>query len=77
MEEIIGINDEKISYEQNAEGKYNLAIKHDRRSYRTGFIYDSIKLLNEYQLRVSQSDEQGIRTHCRLWLHSSSPVVHV
>lgn len=59
MEEIIGIDDEKISFEQNAEGKYNLMIKHDKRSYRTGFIYDSIKLLNKYQLRVSQSDEQG------------------
>lgn len=59
MEEIIGIKDEKISFEQNAEGKYNLMIKHDKRSYRTGFIYDSIKLLNKYQLRVSQSDEQG------------------
>ena len=59
MEEITGIRDEKISFEQNAEGKYNLMIKHKKCSYRTGFIYDSIKLLNRYQLRVSQSDEQG------------------
>ena len=59
MEEITGIKGDKISFEQNAEGKYDLMIKHDKRYYMTGFIYDSIKLLNEYQLRVSQSDEQG------------------
>jgi hypothetical protein len=75
MEEIIGINDEKISYEQNAEGKYNLAIKHDRRSYRTGFIYDSIKLLNEYQLRVSQSDEQGNKKYGLIAVCGSTQVV--
>jgi len=59
MEEITGIKGDKISFEQNAEGKYDLMIKHDKRYYMTGFIYDSIKLLNDYQLRVSQSDEQG------------------
>lgn len=59
MERIIGADDGRLYYEQNAEGMYNIMIKHKGRSYCTGFIYDSFKLLNKYQLRVSQTDSQG------------------
>ena len=59
MEVITGVNNDKLSFEQNAEGKYDIMITHDKKKYRTGFIYDSIKLFNEYQLRVSQADSEG------------------
>ena len=59
MEVITGVDDNRLSYEQNAEGKYDIMITHNEKKYRTGFIYDSIKLFNKYQLRVSQSDSEG------------------
>lgn len=60
MEVIItDVNGNKLSYEQNAEGKYNIEIIHHWQVFRTGFIFDSIKLLNKYQLRVSQTDSEG------------------
>ncbi len=59
MEVITGVNDNRLSFEQNAEGKYDIMITHDKKKYRTGFIFDSIKLFNEYQLRVSQTDSEG------------------
>ncbi|MBQ9671721.1 MAG: hypothetical protein IJV34_02565 [Prevotella sp.] len=61
MELIIGIIHDSLSFEQNEEGKYDIMITHDKKQYRTGFVYDSIKLLNEFQLRVSQTDSEGNR----------------
>lgn len=59
METIIGVNYDKLSFEQNEEGMFDIMIKHNNNNYRTGFVYDSINLLNQYQLRVSQTDSNG------------------
>lgn len=60
MEVIIGIYDNKLSFEQNVEGKYNIMItRREGNRYRTGFLFDSIKLFNENQLCVSQTDDRG------------------
>ena len=57
MKVITGVDDNRLSYEQNAEGKYDIKItSYDRKNhYRTGFIFDSIELMNPYLLRVSQT----------------------
>jgi hypothetical protein len=70
METIIGISDKILSSEQNAEGKYDVMIKRNNINYRTGFIFDTIKVLGEYTLRVSQTDldgnkKYGVITVCR------------
>lgn len=59
METIIGVSDKKLSSEQNTEGKYDVMIRRKDGNYRTGFIFDTIKLLGEYTLRVSQTDSDG------------------
>ena len=59
METIFGISDKILSSEQNAEGKYNVMIKRNNTYYTTGFIFDTIKVLGEYTLRVSQTDLDG------------------
>lgn len=61
METIVGSNFNCYSYEQNADGKYDVGIEFPREGtkYRTGFIFDSIKLMNEFLLRVSQTDANG------------------
>jgi len=59
METITGIFEDRLSSEQNAEGKYDVMIKRKDRNYRTDFIFDTIKLLGEYTLRVSQTDSDG------------------
>ena len=67
MEVVIGICEDKLFYEQNEEGKYDIMIVHKgnkysdykEKKYRTGFIFDSIKLFNAHHLRVSQTDSEG------------------
>lgn len=63
MEAVIGIDEDKLFYEQNAEGKYDIMIvhkeKYKEKKYRTGFVFDSIKLFNAHHLRVSQTDSEG------------------
>lgn len=62
MEVVIGSRQDYFSYEQNAEGKYDIMITppyEKNEKCRTGFFFDSIKLMNEYILRVSQTDSEG------------------
>jgi hypothetical protein len=54
------IDNNKVSSEQNAEGMYNVMIvQRDKRKFRTGFIFDSIELIGEKALLVSQTDSDG------------------
>ena len=71
MEVITGVWREKLSYEQNAEGKYDIMITHDKKKYRTGFIFDSIKLLNNAHLRVCQTDSKGNKKYGLIAIHST------
>ena len=60
MEIITGVYQDRLSFEQDENGKYDVLLNYDdERKYRTGFVYDSIKLLNEYLLRVGQIDSEG------------------
>ena len=56
METITGIFQDRLSSEQNADGKFDVMIKRDKGTYRTGFIFDSIKLMSEYAIRTCQID---------------------
>ena len=59
MESITGICEERLSFEQNEEGMFDVMIIHDNKQYRTGFIFDDIKVMSEFQLRVCQTDYKG------------------
>ena len=59
METITGIFQDRLSSEQNADGKFDVMIKRDKGTYRTGFIFDSIKLMSEYAIRTCQIDSEG------------------
>lgn len=59
METITGIFQDRLSSEQNTEGKFDVMIEHDKKHYRTGFIFDSIKLMNEFTIRTCQIDSEG------------------
>ena len=48
-----------MSYTQNSEGKYEVVIKRGDHQNRTGFVFDSAELLNDYNLRVSQIYPDG------------------
>ncbi len=79
MEVIIGSEDNRLSYEQNAEGKYDVEItsyKKDKQ-YRTGFIFDSIKLMNESLLRVSQTDSEGNKKYGLIAVNGWFQIYHL
>lgn len=59
METITGVFEDRLSSEQNANGKYDVMIKRDKGTFRTGFIFDSIKLMSKFTLRVCQIDPDG------------------
>ena len=59
METITGIFQDRLSSEQNADGKFDVMIKRDKGTYRTGFIFDSIKLMSEFAIRTCQIDPEG------------------
>lgn len=59
MEIIKGIYKDRLSFEQNTNGKYAIFTKFENKNCSSGFIFDSIKLLGEHQLRVSQTDAEG------------------
>ena len=48
-----------MSYTQNSEGKYEVVIKRGDHQNRTGFVFDSAELLNDFNLRVSQIYPDG------------------
>ena len=59
METITGIFQDRLSSEQNADGKFDVMIKRYKGTYRTGFIFDSIKLMSEFAIRTCQIDPEG------------------
>lgn len=78
MKVITGVDDNRLSYEQNAEGKYDIKItSYDRKNhYRTGFIFDSIELMNPYLLRVSQTDSEGKKKFGLIAVHGWTQIFH-
>lgn len=69
METITGISEDRLSFEQNVDGKFDIMIKRDGVFYRTGFIFDSIKLMHEYAICTCQivsggNKKYGVITVC-------------
>lgn len=78
MKVITGARDNRLSYEQNAEGKYDVMITSYEKTkhHRTGFIFDSIKLMNEFLLRVSQTDSDGNKKFGLIAVNGWSQIYH-
>lgn len=79
MDKVIGSKDDCFFYEQNAEGKYDIMITPrygEGKKYRTGFIFDSVKLMNGYILRVSQTDSEGNKKYGVIVINGYSKMFH-
>ena len=78
MKVITGSEDNRLSYEQNAEGKYDVMITSYKKNkrHRTGFIFDSIKLMNEFLLRVSQTDSEGNKKYGLIAVNGWTQIFH-